>query len=132
MTVDLVKAIKKTVRTHLGDLPPAITSKVAEKVVEIAKKRKDFEVDEFFTDFFGINGQDEIRATFDKELESLNLTGEVFSYDEEELPTNEAKKYVTSEGITINMPARAKGSLTIENGKDETVITIRTSRLRES
>lgn len=132
MTVDLVKAIKKTVKTHLSDLPPAITSKVAEKVVEIAQKRKDFEVDEFFTDFFGINGQDEIRATFDKELESLNLTGEVFSYDEEELPTNEAKKYVTSEGITINMPARAKGSLTIENGKDETVITIRTSRLRES
>ena len=132
MTADFVKAIKKTVRTHLGDLPPTITSKVSEKIIEIAKKRKEFEVEEFFTDFFGINGGEGIRETFNKDLEALNLTGEVFAYDNDELPTNEAKKYVTSEGITINMPARAKGSLTIDNGADETVITIRTSRLRES
>lgn len=131
MTGDIVKAIQQTVKLHLEELPPAITSKVSEKIVEIAIKRKEFEADGFFADFFGTKETDEIRKTFDLQLSERNLAGEVFVYDEEALPRSEAKKYVTLEGITINIPAKARKSFSYKNDKDGTTITIRTARLRE-
>jgi hypothetical protein len=131
MTSDLVKVIRKTVKTHAENLPRTITSRVSEKIIEIAQARKEYEVETFFSDFFGINASDEIRQTFDKELDDLKLTGEAFVYDEDELPKSEDKKYMTSEGIRITMPAKAKGTLDVKHTNDETILTIRTSRLQE-
>lgn len=131
MTNDIVKAIQQTVKIHLNELPPAITSKVSEKIVEIAGKRKEFEADSFFADFFGVKETDEIRVTYDRELSDRKLVGEVFIYDEGALPRSDAKKYVTFEGITINIPAKAKNSFSYKDDKNGTTITIRTSRLRE-
>ncbi|WP_047287343.1 nucleoid-associated protein [Pseudomonas protegens] len=131
MTSDLVKAVRKTVKAHAAELPRAITSKVSDKIVEIAKARKEFEVDAFFNDFFGVKASEEIRQTFDRTLDSLKLTGEAFEYDEDELPKSEDKKYITSEGIRITMPAKAKGLLEVKHTKDESIVTIRTSRLQE-
>lgn len=131
MTSDLVKAVRKTVKAHAEELPRAITSKVSDKIVEIAKARKEFEADGFFADFFGLKASEEIRQTFDKELDGLKLTGEAFEFDEDELPQSEDKKYLTSEGIRITMPARAKGQMDVQHTVDETIVTIRTSRLQE-
>jgi hypothetical protein len=131
MTGDLVKAVRKTVKAHAEELPRAITSKVSDKIIEIAKARKEFEVEGFFVDFFGVKASEDIRQTFDRELDSLKLTGESFAYDEDELPLSEDKKYMTSEGIRIIMPARAKGLLDVQHTDDGTIVTIRTSRLQE-
>ncbi|MNC68654.1 hypothetical protein D3C75_1192800 [compost metagenome] len=59
------------------------------------------------------------------------MTGEAFEFDEDELPQSEDKKYLTSEGIRITMPARAKGQMDVQHTVDETIVTIRTSRLQE-
>lgn len=131
MTIDLVKVVRKTVKAHAEGLPRTITSKVSDKIVEIAKARTDFEADAFFADFFGLNASEDIRQTFDKELEALKLTGEAFEYDEAELPQSEDKKFITSEGIKITMPAKAKGRLEVKHTDEETIVTIRTKRLQE-
>lgn len=131
MTGDLVKVVRKTVKAHAESLPRAIISKVSERIVEIALARKEYEADGFFNDFFGVNASEAIRQTFDKELDNLKLTGEAFEYDEDELPKSEDKKYMTFEGIRIIMPAKAEGTLDVKHTDDETVVTIRTSRLQE-
>lgn len=131
MTADLVKVVVRTVKAHCETLPATLTSKVSERIVEVAKARKEYEAESFIIDFFGVNATDEIRKTFESELEKLALAGEAFEYDENELPQSEDKKWQTLEGIKITMPAKAKGKLTVTYDENETIITVRTRRLQE-
>jgi hypothetical protein len=131
MTLDLIQAVRKTVKGHADELPQEIVARVSPKIVEIAKKRLEFDIDQFFDDFFGIKGTEEIKETFRQELLSANLVGEVFAYDPDALPVASAMRYATDEGIRITIPASAVGSYEITPGEDETVIVIRTKILKE-
>lgn len=131
MTLDLVLAVRRTVKGHAGELPQEIVARVSPKIVEIAKKRLEFDMDQFFDDFFGVKGTEEIKETFRKELLSASLAGEVFTYDPESLPVASSMRYATDEGIRITIPASAVGSYEITPGDDETVIIIRTKVLKE-
>lgn len=132
LTADVVKAVLKTVQKHQAELPYEITGRVSPLVRKIATKRKVFDADEFFADFFGAEGSEDIRATFDHELEKRQLSGEAFHYDKSSLPEDAPRKFKTAEGITLVIPDLAKGTIKFEETKDGfQTITIKTPRIIE-
>lgn len=133
LTEDIVKAVRKTVLAHKEELPTEITSRVLERVRSIATKRKVFDAEEFFADFFGADGSDAVRETFDGLLDKMQLTGEAFTYDQAALPENGPRKYKTAEGIVVSVPEVARGTLTIgEIDKDGfRTLTIKTQQVVE-
>jgi len=132
LTAEVVKAVLKTVQLHQAELPNEITTRVSPRVRTIATKRKIFDVDEFFSDFFGAEGSDAIRRTFEEQLEKRQLSGETFNYDEKSLPEDAPRRFKTAEGITLMVPELAKGTFKIEQTKDGfQTITIKTPRVVE-
>lgn len=132
MTTELTKALVTTVKKHVNDLPLAITSRVKPRLVEIATRRGAFEADQFFGDFFGADGTDAIKATFESELASRAISGESFDYDKLSLPVAGPTTFVTSEGVRLVIPERAQSTVRVEPTADgAAVITIRTQKLLE-
>lgn len=132
MTTELTKALVTTVKKHVNDLPLAITSRVRPRLIEIATRRGAFEVDQFFGDFFGADGTETIKATFESELASRAISGESFDYDKPSLPATGPKTFVTSEGVRLVIPERAQSTVKVDPTPDgAAVITIRTQRLVE-
>jgi hypothetical protein len=132
MTSNLSKAMLKVVRIHCNDLPLDITSRVKERLVDIAERRPDFEAGRFFEAFFGAYGSDAVRATYEELLDRVQLRGESFPYDHSSLPRSGPRRYTTNEGVRLIVPEGATDTVTIEeSGVGTTVVSIRTRSLTE-
>lgn len=129
LTDSLHKAVIKIVYKHKDDFPSSFTYRAGDQVREIAEKQKEFNADEFYDQFFGPYGNDEIRASYQKEISQQGLIGEVFEYVPEALPEVRKFRYKTQEGILITVPPGASDTLKIS--PDGKTITISTSKVNE-
>lgn len=129
LTESLHKAVIKIVSKHKDDFPSSFTCRAVEQVREIAEKQKEFNADDFFDQFFGAYGNDEVKASYQKELNYQGLTGEVFEYVPDALPEVRKVRYKTQEGIVITVPPGAGNTLKIS--PDGKTITISTSKVNE-
>ncbi|KPB50870.1 Uncharacterized protein ALO57_02013 [Pseudomonas coronafaciens pv. oryzae] len=129
LTDSLHKAVIKLVTKHKDDFPSSFTYRAGDQVREIAEKQKVFNSEEFYDQFFGAYGNDEIKASYQKEINSQGLAGEVFDYVPEALPEVKKLRYRTKEGILITVPPDANDTFKIS--LDGKTITISTSKINE-
>ena len=130
MTMALSKSLLRTMQAHANELPTEITTRWKQKLADIALRRRVFDVDELFGDMFGANGSPGVRVTYDAQLAAAGLDGESFTFDSASLSPEGPRKFRTSEGIDITVPAAAQDTFSSVNDGDTVVITIRTSSLR--
>ena len=132
MTTLIARALLRTVKENAGTLPTEITANVKRRLVQVAELRGDFEADEFFGDFFGAHGSDAVKVSYGQALEAVGLTGEAFTFDPAALPREVTSRYRTQEGVSIVVPAAAKGTVKISDDPEGGhVITIRTTHVTE-
>ena len=134
MTAAVTKAVIRTVQQHSGELPVEITSRAKPLIAEAAGKEHDFESLGFFRSMFGTHGTAEMQATFDRSLEQQGLAGEAFTFDKASLPNDGgARRYVTKERVTINVPEGAHDTVVIEHSEKTGVstVTIRSKQVIE-
>lgn len=132
LTGALEKVIRATVKAHRDDLPAEIVSKVRERLYNTVQKREDFEEDQFFSEFFGADGSDEIKKTYQKLLKTNNIDGEIFKLSKAVIAKPRPTKYSTAEGVNLDIQERAQATVDIHYNVDGgAVIKITTARLYE-
>ncbi|MDR6679519.1 nucleoid-associated protein [Pseudomonas oryzihabitans] len=129
LTESLHKAVIKIVTKHKDDFPASFTCRAGDQVRAIAEKQKEFDLDEFYDQFFGAHGSDEIKESYQKEIANQGLAGEAFKYVPEALPKVRKIKYMTQEGIVITVPPGADSAIKIS--QDGKTVTISTSKINE-
>lgn len=127
MTTALTKAVLRTIQTHAGELPEAITTGWRQTLNGIALRRPEFEQDQLFPELFGAHGSEAVRGTYCEQLAAVGLDGQSFRFDRDALPTAGPQKFRTSEGIEITVPEAAAETFETVRDGDTYVITIRTS-----
>lgn len=134
MTAAVTKAVIRTIQQHSGNLPVEITSRAKPLIAEVAEKQSDFESPTFFAAVFGTHGTEAMRATFEGALEQQGMAGEAFTFDKASLPNDGgARRYVTKERVTINVPEGAHDTVSIETNQKTGVstVTIRSKQVIE-
>lgn len=134
MTGAVTKAVIRTIQVHSDALPVEITARAKPLISEVAEKDSKFESPKFCQAVFGIHGTAAVQATFDEALAQQGIAGEVFDFDKASLPNDGgARRYVTKERVTINVPEGAHDTVVIEHDKKKGVstVTIRSAKVVE-
>lgn len=129
LTESLHRAVIKIVAKHKDMFPSSFTYRAGEQVREIAEKQKEFDAEDFYGQFFGAHGNDELKSSYQKELASQGLAGEVFEYVPDALPEVRRVRYKTQEGVLITVPPGASNTLKIS--PDGRTVTILTAKVNE-
>ncbi|MGO6970126.1 nucleoid-associated protein [Rhizobium ruizarguesonis] len=130
MTSVAKDVIVEVVKRHQDVLPLEITKAAQERYYEAVQKRDTFDPDQFFAEYFGASGSEEVRASYDKGLDRHSMKGEVFTFDKTAVTTFKPEKFKTAEGVKIEIPKQASDTVSREEGPDGfTVITIKTRKL---
>lgn len=132
LTGTVEKVVLQTVREHQQDLPADVVAHARERFVEVVEERDVFEAAPFVAEYFGPHGSEVVKQKFERLLNKKHIAGEVFRFDAEAVHAARTIKYKTAEGITIEVPDDAKGTMGVdlhENGS--ATITIETLRLTQ-
>jgi hypothetical protein len=132
MTAEVGKAMYETIKAHREELPQNLIQSWRQSLNDLARRKPEFETDEFFNRFFGAHGSAEVKATFLDQMRKRDLEGEVFDLDPEGLKSTGPIRYRTIEGVSLQISQAARDYVTVTTGDDEmTIITVRTKALIE-
>jgi hypothetical protein len=131
MTKQLETIVLGTVKVHQSELPGEITQAVRERFYDAVQRRDTFDAQQFFTEYFGAHGSDGIRKTFERLIENNGIAGESFTFDRSVVRRPGPKKYKTAEGVKIEIPEQALGTVEKNTAEGFTTVTIKTRKLTE-
>lgn len=134
MTESVTKAVIHTIQVHSDALPVEITARAKALVSEAAGKDAKFASPKFCQAVFGMHGTAAVQATFDEALARDGMVGEEFDFDKASLPKDGgARRYVTKERVTINVPEGAHDTVKVEHDKKKGIstVTIRSTKVVE-
>jgi hypothetical protein len=134
MTDAVTKAVIHTIQVHSDTLPVDITARAKPLISEAAGKDAKFASPKFCKAVFGMHGTAAVQATFDESLARHGIAGEVFEFDKASLPNDGgARRYVTKERVTINVPEGAHDTVKVERDEKKGIdtVTIRSKKVVE-
>ncbi len=132
ITRALRRAVVDTVSKHAAELPDDMTREASNHFTRTVVEGAE-DPDAFYGSYFGENGNEQVRDTFQQQLQRRGLDDCPFDLDPDTAVKNSKRRFRTSGGITLQLPPNSSDWFEIEDCPDGHVeIKIRTQKVWES